>query len=43
LLIYLLYYSNIKRKERKELEKYHGLKEEVEKMCELKAAVVPVA
>ena len=34
--------SNIKTKEHKRLQKYHGLKEEVEKMWELKAAVVPL-
>jgi len=34
--------SNINKKENKKLEKYQGLKEEVEKMWELKAAVVPV-
>ena len=33
---------NIKRKKHEKLQKYQGLKEEVEKMWELKAAVVPV-
>ena len=34
--------SNIKKKEHKILKKYQGLKEEVGKMWEVKAAVVPV-
>ena len=34
--------SNIKKKEHEKPEKYQGLKEEVEKKWELKAAVVPV-
>ena len=34
--------GNIKKKENKKLEKYQGLNEEVEKMWELKAAVVSV-
>ena len=33
---------NIKKKEHKKLQKYQGLKEEVEKMWDVKASVVPV-
>lgn len=33
---------NIKKKEHEKLEKYHGLKEEVEKMWNVKARVVPL-
>ena len=34
--------SNIKKKEHEKFEEYQGLKEEVEKMWELKATVIPM-
>ena len=34
--------SNIRKKEHKKLEKYQGLKEELEKMWGVKAAVVTI-
>lgn len=32
----------LRRRNKEKLEKYHGLKEEVEKMCKVKARLVPV-
>ncbi|TWW73505.1 Kin of IRRE-like protein 1 [Takifugu flavidus] len=34
--------SNIRKKEHEKLEKYQGLKENIERMCGMKATVVPV-
>lgn len=34
--------NNIRKKEHEKLEKYHGLKEELERMWKVKATVVPV-